>query len=111
MLRSLSPLVLVVLILSSATASFERKLPHGLGKEIPLASVRSLTTAAANDEYRISPATEVLLDGRPCPYSAIPNTATIILLETMTNESKEIARIHFRTGSRPASAASPSKQN
>lgn len=107
MLRSLSPLLFLVLTFSSATASFERKLPHGLGKEIPLRSVRSLTTTSANDEYRITPSTEVLLDGRPCPYARIPKNATIILLETMTNESKEIARIHFRTGS----SASPSKQN
>lgn len=106
MLRSLSLFFVVLLTLSSANASFERKLPHAMTNAIPLGSVRSVSTAAANDDFRITSATEVLLDGRPCPYARIPNNATIILLETTTNESKEIARIHFRTGQPSALPAS-----
>jgi hypothetical protein len=106
MLRSLSPLCIVLLTLSSTTASFERKLPHAMMKEIPLGSVRSVPTVAANDDFRITAATEVLLDGHPCPYARIPNNATIILLETTTNESKQIVRIHFRTGQPSALPAS-----
>jgi hypothetical protein len=99
MLRWKLALFVVLVCISSATASVERRLPQTMEKDIPLKFLRSLPTTAANDDFRITAATEVLLDGRPCPYQRIPNHATIILLETMTNESKEIARIHFRSGS------------
>ena len=86
-----------LLSLSPARASLGRKRSPSVDKLIPIKSVASLPSAPSKDEFRITPATEVLLDGRPCRYELVPNNAIIILLETESNESKEIARIHFRT--------------
>ena len=46
------------------------------------------------------------LDGRPCRYEDVPDGATIILLETATNWSKEIVKIHFQSGGRWSPARS-----
>lgn len=99
MIRWMTILLVWMLCFSSARASLERK-EH----RAPVKSLLSLSTnAAKNDEFRITASTEVLLDGRPCRYEKIPDGATIVLLETTTNESKEISRIHFRSPKRSAS--------
>jgi hypothetical protein len=99
MLRWIMGTFLTLASISSATASLNHKLPHSFDKDLPLKSARSLAAQADLDSFRIKAETEVLLDGRPATFEQIPSTATIILLETMTNESKEISRIHFRSGS------------
>ncbi len=96
MLRCALGLFLTLVGVSSATASLNHKQALSTEKTIPVRSVRSLSAAADLDSFRITKATEVLLDGRPTSYERIPHSATIILLETTTNESKEISRIHFR---------------
>ncbi len=96
MLRCALGLLLTLAGISSATASVNHKQALSTEKNIPLRSVRSLPAAGDLDTFRITKATEVLLDGRPTSYERIPKSATIILLETTTNESKEISRIHFR---------------
>jgi hypothetical protein len=86
-------------------ASLARKERPAESNFIPLKSILSFTGVfAKNDEFRITRQTEVLLDGRPCRYEQIPDGATIILLETVTNLSKEISRIHFRS---PRKVTSP----
>jgi hypothetical protein len=107
MFRSLLVLLITCVSFSSATAALDRHWLKAKEKDIPFRTVRSAPTAA-NDDFRITAATEVLLDGRPCPFERVPNNATIIFLETTTNESKEIARIHFRTG-RPAASPTSAK--
>lgn len=100
MIRWLTILLVWLLCLSSARASLERK-EH----RAPVKSLFSLSASAAkNDDFRITASTEVLLDGRPCRYEKVPDGATIVLLETITNESKEISRIHFRSPKRPSSS-------
>ena len=107
MARWMATLLVSLLFLSSASASLDRRERPAVSK---LASLESLFTSASasakNDEYRITEKTEVLLDGRPCRYEQIPNNATIVLMETLTSESKEITRIHFRSGRRPTSSTS-----
>lgn len=107
MIRWVATLSVSLLFLSAASASLDRKERPADPSLIPL---KSLLSSPANpdskDEYRVTDKTEVLLDGRPCRYEQIPNSATIILLETVTNESKEISRIHFRSGRRPTSPTS-----
>ena len=56
-----------------------------------------IQTASTNREYRLTEKTEVLLNGRPCRYEDVPDGATIILLETVSNEDREIVRLHFET--------------
>ncbi|HEY7309253.1 MAG TPA: hypothetical protein VH643_07860 [Gemmataceae bacterium] len=69
-------------------------------KNLPAKAIESLVRAPSDDEFRITATTEVLLNGRPCRYEDVPDRATILHLETATNESKEILTIHFQTGSR-----------
>ena len=100
LIRWMLVLLVSLLHLTPVHASLGRKKHPAADKHIPIKKVASLPTASANDEFRIMPSTEVLLDGRPCRYEKIPNSATIILLETVSNESKEIVRIHFRSSRR-----------
>ena len=107
MWKGLTALFVTLMYLSSVHASLDRKERPEENRFIPLKSILSFTTASAEkDEFRITEKTEVLLDGRPCRYEQIPEGATIVLLETVTNESKEISRIHFRSQRRPASTTS-----
>jgi hypothetical protein len=100
-MRWIAPLFASSLFLSSASASLDRREPSALSGRIPpKALLSSSGPAAKNDEYRITKDTEVLLDGQPCRFEQVPKDATIVLLETVTNESKEISRIHFRSARR-----------
>lgn len=100
-------LFLSLLYVSSSHASLDRRERLAEHKTIPIKSLLSFCAASANnDEFRVTEKTEVLLDGRPCRYEKIPDGARIVLLETVTNESKEISRIHFRSPRRPASSTS-----
>ncbi len=49
----------------------------------------------AQPTYRITDATRVLLDGRPCDYAAIPAGARIMRLEV--SEDGAIITVHFRS--------------
>jgi len=109
LIRWMPVLLVSLLYLSPVHASLGRKQRPTIDKHIPIKTIASLPAASANDEFRITPDTEVLLDGRPCRYEQVPDNATIILLETVSNESKEIARIHFRT-SRRVAPSTTSKQ-
>ena len=106
MIRWILVLLVSLMFLPSASATLGRKERPALHKYIDLPALSSII-AAANDDFRITTTTEVLLDGRPCRYERIPEGATIILLETATNVSKEIVKIHFRTSRRPSSTATP----
>lgn len=103
MIRWMLVLLVSLLSLSSVQASLGRKARPAVDKSIPLKSVASLPAASSNGEFQITPTTEVLLDGHPCRYEQIPDSAIITLLEIATNESKEIVRIHFRSSRRPVS--------
>jgi hypothetical protein len=105
--RCSAALLLALIQFSSVHASLENRERSSEHKFLPLKSILSLSASSPqNDEFRITQQTEVLLDGRPCRYEQIPEGATIILLETVTNESKEISRIHFRSPRRTAAPAS-----
>lgn len=103
-MRCFASLFISFLFLSSAAASLDnRERPAGSSAPLLKSLLSHSSDSAKNDEYRITEKTEVLLDGRPCRYEKIPNDAVIILLETVTNESKEITRIHFRSARRSTS--------
>lgn len=97
MMRWLLVLLALVTILSPTTASLSRKHRPDVPKGLPPKVIESLVRVPTRDEFRLTATTEVLLDGRPCRYEDVPDGATILLLETATNESKEILTIHFRT--------------
>lgn len=103
MIRWMLLLLVTTLSFSPVEASLGRKARPPIDQGIPIKTVASLSAVSGSDEFRITAATEVRLDGRSCRYEEVPNSATIILLETASTESKEIVRIHFRSSRRPAS--------
>lgn len=107
MVRWIVVLLVSLFYLTPVCASLAPK-EHPAGNKLVLLKSRSslYAVAAKHDEFRITEKTEVLLDGRPCRYEEIPDGATILLLETVSNESTEIARIHFRSPRRPPSSTS-----
>jgi hypothetical protein len=90
---------------SSAMASLSPKQRPVVRMELPTQVFGYFRPEPVNEEFRLTMTTEVLLNGRPCRYKDVPDGATIILLETATNESKEILKIHFQTTSRRSSPA------
>jgi hypothetical protein len=62
-----------------------------------LLSEKRLPALCADTAYRITEKTEVLLDGRNCPYEKVPNSAKIIFMEIDSEASKVILRIHFQS--------------
>ena len=106
-MRWLATLFAPLLFLSPAAASLDnRERPAGSSAILLKLRLSHPSYSGKNDEYRITKKTEVLLDGCPCRYEQIPNNAIITLLETTTNESKEITRIHFRSARRPTAPTS-----
>jgi hypothetical protein len=110
MTRWMLVLLMPFLILPAATASLSPRQRPSVRTDLPahvVASLHRKSSTASNEDFRLTEKTEVLLDGRPCRYKDVPDGATIILLETATNESKEILKIHFQTTKRrPSPAAS-----
>jgi hypothetical protein len=105
MFRSVLVLLVALLGLSPAHASLERKERPWVDKRLVSKAAHSFRSAPASDEYRVTESTEVLLDGRRCRYDQIPHNAIIILMETASNESKEVVRIHFRSPRRSSMPA------
>lgn len=104
MIRWISVLFVSVLYFSPVYASLDNRERLAENRSALLKSLLAKSARTTkDDDFRITSNTEVLLDGRPCPYEKIPEGAMIVLLETVTNESKEISRIHFRSPRRPAS--------
>jgi len=107
MIRWMTVLFVSLFYFSPLHASLDRKERPAGNNLISAKSSSCLSTAAAKDDaFRITEKTEVLLDGRPCRYDQVPDGALILLLEIVSNESKEIARIHFRSPRRSASSVS-----
>ncbi len=107
MMRWSATFLVSLLSISSVSASLDRRDRPARNGLLPLNAVLAYSAPAAkSDEYRITENTEVLLDGRPSRFEQIPKDATIVLLETVTNESKEISRIHFRSARRTKSPIS-----
>ncbi len=52
---------------------------------------------AATSEYVITEKTEILLDGKPARYEAVPGTATVERME-VAPDGKTVLRVYFRAG-------------
>jgi hypothetical protein len=52
---------------------------------------------ADSEDFEINDATEVLLDGKPCKYEAIPSSAVITNID-VASDRKTVLKIHFRSG-------------
>jgi hypothetical protein len=71
----------------------ERTLPVEVRRS---AEVAKQASAAAQPQMAITTQTEILLNGRPCQYNAIPANAVIQLLE-VSQDHRTVLRIHFST--------------
>ena len=49
-----------------------------------------------DDEYRVTSQTEVVLDGRPCPYADVPKSAGIVRME-VSSDGQTVLKIQFRS--------------
>jgi hypothetical protein len=64
----------------------------------PPAELLDQTAAqGARPEYLLTNETEILLDGKPCRYEAVPANARIIHME-LGADKKTVLKILFRTG-------------
>jgi hypothetical protein len=50
----------------------------------------------ANSEFVLTSETEILLNGKPCRYEAVPKNASIVLME-VAEDKRTVLKIHFRT--------------
>lgn len=50
----------------------------------------------ASSEFVLTNETEILLNGKPCKYEAIPRHASIVLME-VAEDQRTVLKIHFRT--------------
>ncbi len=89
--------VLFLTCLTPASASLSHRPQPSIRRDLPGLALTPIRPAPANREYRLTEKTEVLLNGQPCRYEDVPDGATIILLETVSNEDREIVRLHFET--------------
>ena len=105
MVRWTLAVVLALTCLSPATASLSHRPRPNVHRVLPGMALTPIRPAPANKEYRLTEKTEVLLNGRPCRYEDVPDGATIILLETVSNEDREIVRLHFETSASASDTA------
>jgi hypothetical protein len=105
MTRLILAFVVSTIVTASAFASVTpRKEFSRLGDErLPLRALALSTRVqvagaegGAESPFALTDQTEVLLNGRPCRYEAIPAQARITLLE-LAGDKKTVLRIHFRT--------------
>jgi hypothetical protein len=67
----------------------------GVGK-LSAVSLRPEAGRKTLGEFAVTEQTEVLLDGKPCPYAEVPATAVIIKME-VAEDKITVLKIHFRT--------------
>ena len=102
--RLTGAVVALLCLIPTATASLDRPKvadrPSGmrlvLPKERPKEHPRDTTEVPPPAEAQLTAETEVLLDGRQCPYKEVPATASITRLE-LAPDGKTITRIEFRS--------------
>lgn len=65
-------------------------------KPLSDAALQAVYPSQGKPEYRITSRTEVLMDGRPCCYTDVPKSASIIRME-VDSDNHTILTIHFHS--------------
>jgi hypothetical protein len=94
---SFSSAVLASLAPRKESALFDRDAAPLLASKL---SPRIFQQGAGQDsgsEFNLTERTEILLDGKPCKYEAVPGHATIVHMEVAADR-KTVLKIHFRSG-------------
>jgi hypothetical protein len=74
-----------------------REAPPAQAGRLSAEVLRQVAGLRPNLEFQLTPQTEVLLDGKPCPFSAVPADARIVSLEVAADK-KTVLKVHFRSG-------------
>src|SRR5262249_5671678 len=97
------PAALLLALTCFSTATSARTLDPKTPPSPPRPDVESVrraqpgaTTPPAAGELRLTERTQVLLDGRPCEYKAVPPGAAIVRVE-VAEDRCTILRIEFRS--------------
>lgn len=98
--RLTGTVVALLCLVPPATASLDRPKaadrPSGMKLVLPKEPPRDTAEVAPPAEAQLTSETEVLLDGRRCPYKDVPATASIAHL-VLAPDGKTITRIEFRS--------------
>ncbi len=65
-------------------------------KPLPPDVVQAAHPSDPNGEYRVTSQTEVILDGRPCSYADVPQSAGIVRME-VAPDGQTVLKIQFRS--------------
>lgn len=79
---------------------FEKELPNFQAAKVPAAALAVVAERSQGADYVVTEETEVLLNGKPCRYNEVPNSATILRME-LGPDNKTVLKIHFRTTTSP----------
>ena len=102
MTRLTGAVVALLCLLSPAAASLDRRKATDRADIVPLALSlpKGLSPDTREvpppDEAQLTAETEVLLDGRRCPYKDVPATASVARM-VLAPDGKTITRIEFRS--------------
>ena len=80
---------------------FGREAPRYPAAKAPAAALAVVTAHAQASDYVVTEETEVLLNGKPCRYKDVPDTATILRME-LGPDNKTVLKIHFRAATSPS---------
>jgi hypothetical protein len=95
---ALAALISLVSVAPASLAPRPDRLRPGLeGRPSPLPRLATARQQAAGSEYAVTEQTEILLNGKPCRYEAVPGNATIERME-VAPDGKTVLRVYFRSG-------------
>jgi hypothetical protein len=104
MIRLTIALTVALSLVSPAFASLSQRspgLPLSMERQQGQAwKIEALVPARSSEpgiptDYVMTAETEVLLNGKPCKYSAVPANASIVLMEVAADR-KTVLKVHFR---------------
>jgi hypothetical protein len=79
---------------------FGKEAPHSQAAKAPKSALAVVATRAQSSDYVVTEETEVLLNGKPCRYNEVPNSATILRME-LGPDNRTVLKLHFRAGKAP----------
>ncbi|HWG46417.1 MAG TPA: hypothetical protein VN688_26890 [Gemmataceae bacterium] len=97
MIRLMLIFVCVVGVVPPVWANLIRKESSASRKGLTVEALGPSILAAPKPAYRITTATEILLNGQPCRYEEVPADAVILRMEITSSTDKEILKLHFRS--------------
>ena len=98
MKHALPSAALVFLLVTPSAEATNGKLtepPSRIADALPVPA-RAESRGSSRPQYAMTSRTEVLLDGRPCQFSQVPATATIVNME-VSEDGRSILKVHFRS--------------